>query len=423
MLWLSIAIVGLLTLINYKIAGKALLFPGFVFSGMWTLDFLIIFLAGDLFYTIHSGTYFFFICGALAFSIGSWIGLLLPEPEPPAKPVFKDTSNRILNGLIVVVVIGVPFFVRWVYHLVATQGTTASFLLLARMGVIEAGETGHDLAFTVFGTLVDLAGIVALVAFYERERHRMRALVALTIAMGMGVLIGQKIGPLSIIIALMWLDWLKRRRLHWKAVLLMLLVFVSVTVGIEFYVHIAGDPQQGKAGPVLVPVLESIAGYASGGMVGFDRLLNEPNLVPPTNPLYDSYTRIVRRLGGYIEVPPQSRNFVTVGPHLFQNNVFTMYGQYLFLGYAGAIVLTGLIGFIVTLVYKRALQGGMIAIMVYALLLRGVMFGAFDEYFLSFYPLFKLCVVVWIVYGFPVRWAQFRSFVSSAVQTGLVKGQ
>ena len=416
MLLVTIPTLCLLAFINYRVGGKMLFYPPVVFCGVWALDMSIAWVAQDFFYRLSPETSAVVLCGAVAFSIGCWVGVFLPEWNTKAKLASRESSDRIITVLFFVVIVGVPFFVRWVYGLVVSAGVVGPFLMLARAGVVS--EEGHSLTFTLFGTLIELAGTVALIAFYEREQHRKRAVLAIAIALSMGIFIGQKVGPLSLLMGLIWLDWLKTRRLRWKLVLGLLLILITVAATLEFYVHLGGDSLEERA----TPILQNLALYASGGVVGLDRLLREPNSIPPSNPFYATYSRIVRRLGGHIDVPPQSRDFIAIGPRSL-NNVYTMYGEYLFLGYFGAILLTAVIGLLVTLIYKRALQGGIIAIFLYSGLFTGVVFGAFTDYFLAVYLFSKLCLIVWLVYRLPVRWAQFKTMVRRSVNAELVKAQ
>jgi len=283
------------------------------------------------------------------------------------------------------------------------------------MSVVE--EMGKSVAFIIFGTLIDLSFIIALVAFYEREGHPKRALLAITLSLGMGILLGQKVGPLSLVVGLICIDWIKTRRINWKFVTVMLVIFVAATVTIEFYVHLGGDSLQDK----MVPIFQNFVLYASGGIVGFDRVVREPNIVPGINPIYVTYLRILRRLGGHVEIP-EVADFISIGPHSLTNNVYTMYWEYLFLGYFGAILFTGLIGLLLTLIYKRALQGGRFCILLYAVLFRGVVFSPFTDYFLMAYFFLKVLVVSWLIYALPERWGEFKRLMGIAVKAELVKG-
>src|SRR6266403_2853395 len=200
MLLLTILTLFLLAFVNYKLGGRALLYPPVVFCAMWAFDLFLVWAAKDFFYPMLPETLFIFLSGAFVFSVGCWVVILLPELKFPAKPALRESSNQIITLLVLIVAAGTPFFYRWLSGLVAASGGTGAFLLLARMSVVE--EMGKSVAFIIFGTLIDLSFIIALVAFYEREGHPKRALLAITLSLGMGILLGQKVGPLSLVVGL-----------------------------------------------------------------------------------------------------------------------------------------------------------------------------------------------------------------------------
>ncbi|HLJ28101.1 MAG TPA: O-antigen polymerase [Candidatus Angelobacter sp.] len=416
MLWLTILVLSLLAFFNYRIGGKALLYPPVVFCGIWAFDLFLVWVAGDYFYPMLPETLFIFICGAFVFSLGCWVAVLFKERIPPPKPVLREASNRIITILVVLLALGAPLYYRWLSGVVSAGGGTAAFLALARVRTMEL--MGKSPAFTFFATMVEISVIVAMIAFWEKERHPKRAVFAVVLALFMGGIMGQKVGPLTLVVGLLGIDWIKNRRIRWKVALVMVLVMVIAIVVIELYVHLNGSLQE-QAGPIL----RQFALYSSGGMVGFDRMVREPNIVPQPNPIYVWYLRIIRRLGTQVEIPEVS-DFVTVGPQFATNNVYTVYGEYLDWGYAGAILWVGGLGLLATLVYKRALQGRMISILLYGILLRNIVFSPFTEYFVSnAYLLVKVIAVAWLVYSLPVQWAQFKNLIGSAVQADLAKSR
>src|ERR1051325_4676930 len=204
MLALTILALCLLTAINYKFAGKALLYPALVFSAVWTLDLALFAVSGNLFYPVLPETLVIFLCGVLAFSVGCWLAIL-PATTTAARPAeFQASSNRIITVLLSVVIVIAPFYYRWLSHLVA-DGDNSPFLLLVRAATQEM--MGKSAAFTFFGTVSELSRIVALV---------------------MCGITGQKSGPLMLLISLVCIDWIKTRRLRWKLLVVMALIMVGV---------------------------------------------------------------------------------------------------------------------------------------------------------------------------------------------------
>src|ERR1041385_8004845 len=412
MLALTILALCLLTAINYKFARKALLYPALVFSAVWTLDLALLAVSGNLFYPVLPETLVIFLCGVLAFSVGCWLAIL-PATTTAARPAeFQASSNRIITVLLSVVIVIAPFYYRWLSHLVA-DGDNSPFLLLVRAATQEM--MGKSAAFTFFGTVSELSRIVAMMAFWERDKHPRRSTLAITVALVMCGITGQKSGPLMLVISLVCIDWIKTRRLRWKLLVVMALIMVGVATMVEFYVHIGGGSFSENIGSVF----RMFVLYGSGGLVGFDRVVRQPNIIPQFNPIYVTVLRIVRRLGGQADIP-EVADFVNVGANGFQDNVYTMFWSYLDFGYVGMLITVAVLGFIVTLIYKRAISKYHMFVFLYATLAFSVVFSIFTEYFVSmFYYLLKVCLVSWVVYRRSERWAQFRRFTGRVASSDL----
>jgi len=388
------------------------MYPPVPFCLIWAFELFLIWVVRDFFYPMLPETLGIFLLGALAFSLGSWIAIYFPGSERLSKRLPSPSSDRIISYLVYMVILGCPFFCRWIFGIVAENGGGGSFLLTVVTSVNE--QLGHSRMLTVFGTLNMVALAVALIAFYERERHPKRAFVAVTASLGMGMLMGQKDGGLSLVAGLVCLDWIRVRRLNWKLLVAMFLVFAAVVATIELYVHIGTDSREGQ----LMPVIRNFALYASGGLVAFDRVVRQPNVVPGINPVYVTYLRIIRRLGSHVEVPDRGE-FVSIGPDIV-DNVFTIYWSYLFLGYSGSLVCVGLLAFLTTVVYKKAIHGGQICAILFATLFRGVAFSGFNDSFFQVYFLLVVFFTAWLVYGLPGLWAKPTRPV---LQSGLVVSQ
>jgi len=412
MLALTILALCLLTAINYKFAGKALLYPALVFSAVWVLALSLLAVSGDLFYPVRPQTLVIFLCGVLAFSIGCWF-VILPATSPPVRSAeFQASSNRIITVLLSIVLVVAPFYYHWLANL-AGEGDNSPFLLLIRAATQEM--MGKSAAFTFFGTVSELSRIVAMMAFWERDKHPRRSILAVIVALIMSGITGQKSGPLMLVVSLICIDWIRTRHLRWKLLLVMGSIMIGVATIVEFYVHLGGGSFSEKIGSVFRLFIL----YGSGGLVGFDRVVRQPNIIPQFNPIYVTILRVIRRLGGQAEIP-EVADFVNIGPNGFQDNVYTMFWSYLDFGYVGMLITVAVLGFIVAWIYKKAISKSHIFVFLYSTLAFSVVFSIFTEYFISMvYYLIKICVVSWIVYRLPERWAQFRRFADRVASSDL----
>jgi oligosaccharide repeat unit polymerase len=407
---LSIVLLSLAAVVNYRVGGKTPLFPPLVYCAVWAFGLLLLLCSGRYFYPLRPQTIFIFVCGAFAFSLGSWAAAFLPERIHPPQPIVPEASNRILNFLIAIVVIGAPFFYRWLTGLVADQTVTGSFLFLARSATEEVLRKGW--AVSIFGTLTELSRIVAMMAFYDRDGHPKRAIFTVVLAFVMSAMWGQKYGPLTLAVALFCIDTMQTKRLRWKTFLSVAGVAFVISFALLYYLQ--RDP-----GDAIPSVLRLIVLYAVGGLVGFDRILRNPSLVPQElNPIHIYYLRIVQKLGGHVVIP-ETAGFISVGPNSLIDNVFTVYWSYMDLGLIGVFGFTAAAGFLITLVYKRAIHGRRGAVMIYCVLLFGILFSMFNEVLFSvLYLMLKVWVFSWLVYAFPQRWQQLTAMLRTRVETG-----
>lgn len=402
MLALFVLAFFVLAVINYKFAGGALLHPAFVFCALWAFDLFLIWAVGDLFFPLLPETLGYLLCGALMFSAGCFAASSVSSDTPYMKGMLGRTSDRILTALVVIVAVGTPFFCRWVLQLVNDYGGSQSFLFLARTSIMN--ETGTSWAFTGFGTLSDVAVIVAIIAFYERKNNPLRATVAVIAAFLMQILLAKKEGAFTLVVGLICVEWMRIRRVNWRIFVAAVLVFVLIASVVELYVHIGGD----SLAENVVPIANNLALYASGGIVAFDRVAREPNIIPRVNLFKDLYLRVLRKMGYHEEIIDNAE-FVSIGPDN-TDNVYTMYWSYQIFGYVGALALTALLGFVVMLVYRKAVSGSPVWIVFYAVhLLRGILLGTFNDHFLVPYFIFEALGVSWLVYSFPTAWARFLS--------------
>jgi oligosaccharide repeat unit polymerase len=407
MLLLTIFTLVLLAAVNYRIGSRAVLYPPVVFCGVWAADLALVWMVGDFFYPLSATTLFLFLGGAFGLSAGSWLALVYPQnprrnavPQSPKRnAVLCEASNRLINLALLIVVVILPFYIRWIVGITAEYGGL-NLVSAARVATLDESNLG--LAHSFFFNMATLSLIVAALAFNEREGHRKRAIVAVALALVMNILTGAKTGGTLLLLALICLSWLRNKRLPWKFIAATAVAIVLIFATIEYSVHLDVSVQDSAA-----PIAKNFALYASGSMVAFDRVVREPNIIPRTYPVYIAFLHLLKNLGVRLEVPDQTP-FVDIGPGSLSTNAYTMYWSYVEFGPAGIVILAGVVGAVITVAYQRALQGGRIAQPLCAFFFAGLVLSPFGEYFfttLNF--LSKLCAVAWIVYAFPVVWARW----------------
>lgn len=386
------------------------IYPGFAFCASWAVSLLIIAATGDLFYRLSPETLVVFICGGCVVTVACGLGSILPSKAP--MPVDRQASNRILTALLWVVVLSTPIFLYWLKQAVAAEGGNSPFLMIARVVQMKAIDSGGNSAFRAAGYLIELAQDVAVLCLWEKKGHEKRAVIAIIFAFIVSLPFGQKSAPITLALALICVDWIQNRKMRWKLVMSMVLVMVSITATFEFYVHLGG----GSIAQNATGVARNFALYASGGVMGFDQVMRDPKIVTHVNAVDVVGLRIARRFGAQVVIP-EVYEFVNVGPYGLNGNVFTIFWPFLNWGWIANMFTVGLICFISTRVYGRAMQGGMPWVPLYARIFFGLVFSTFSEYFAQSLYLYAILIITnWIVYSSPIRIAQFRNLNHSIVQ-------
>jgi oligosaccharide repeat unit polymerase len=403
MLALSVATLVLLAAINYLMGNKSAVYPAFVFCASWAAALLTIEVFHFYFYPLLPETIVFFIVGALLFSLGSWLATRSDTPRP-SKPPTVLPAKRVVDWLFWIVILLTPVGLYWLYSGVMESGLP--FLVATRN---LGGElNGVDTGMMLFGTLGELALFLMLMIFYDRKSHPKKFYPVMIAAFILSVATGSKAGPMSLVAALIAAYFLKTRAIRWKLLITTGLVAFLLMGAVNFYSHFG----EGETADRLEAVAQAFPLYESGGLVGFDRVMRDRSIIPHFNQLDVMYQRAARKLGSRTAVVPDNSEFVKIGPDpFFEDNVYTFYWNYLNWGFSGALLAALCIGFMVTKVYHRALQGHMLSCMLLPCLIYSVAFSTFTEYFESrLYFFFKLMIISWAVYYLPLRWRQFRAF-------------
>jgi oligosaccharide repeat unit polymerase len=400
MLLITAASIALLALLNYRYT-KSPFHPAVIFCTFWAFALFVLWAAGYLFYRIHSTSLITFLCGAAVFSLGSFLASLRKTSQPPR--IFAFKTNRLITAAAWITALSLPIYIRWILSLVETRGATQTFLMAARISLIDIQGTG--MVSTLFGATLLSSIVIAMVAFRERQGHGKRALVSVVAATIICVLTATKGAPLWLGVGLLFLHWLKTRRLKLQAIAIALLVFSSVIFSVEFFVHInAGSLKESTA-----PVLENVALYVSGGIIGFDQVVENHTIIAPVaNPPYDTLKRIAKRFfGTHVEVAPAIPPYLFVGPHDFRANTYTMYSSWLVFGLAGSVLMMLPIGYFTTRIYQRALVGGACSSILYGLFVSGLAFSPLEDFLTSLAMIAFFAGIPWCLFYLPVRFNQF----------------
>ena len=421
MLIAAILALLLLTVLNYRIGSKAALYPPVVFCFVWAADLALIWVCGDFFYPLSPPTLAIFVCGCFFFSLGSWLALLWPMKMPRVPSELSNTANRILTMAVIAIVLAIPLALRWLMSISADKGTN---FFGAVYSVLSVEENQTDFAASVFLNLSTFSNIIALIAFYERSRSKWRAVTAVFAALCLNVMGGGRTGFTTLILALMGIDWLKNRRIRWKLIIALALLLVLLSSTIVYFVQKGGVRTEASFQENLGPIIQTFASYGAGGVVAFDRVIRQPNIVEHNWQVDRVLLQTLDKFGTHFRVPPITADFVTIGPHQQMQNVYTLYFAYLDLGYPGMMLTLLIVAFCLTLLYRRAIGGGRMAVLFYGFFFGGLMLSIyFEPFFFPWNFLFKYWVFAALIYQLPVAWARLNKALARAVAREVAQNQ
>lgn len=371
---LAISTLGLLALGSYFASGKRLLHPAVLFSSVWAADLLLIKLAGGFFYPLSPETLFLIIAGPFAFALGSWATTFTPRRSQEVRPL-PDSSRRWLSRSIILIALMLPLAYRWLLAQADNYGVNIF------MAGPMAAEDGKNL---LVRNLTSLSSLIALIAFREGRYARL----AVPAALILNLFTGTKTGVVLLIVSLLTLDWLKIRPIRWKLVISMAAIFALTFVTITIFGQKGDARADASLSDNLRPVAEGFVLYAVGGTVALDRVIREPGIVNHR--------------------PERDADFITVGPYGLVTNVYTIYFAYFDFGLPVTLCAMSALGFLITLVYRRALAGSPLASLIYGPLCYGLLMSIFaEQIFAQWNFLLRISLVGWAFYFLPGVWQRF----------------
>jgi oligosaccharide repeat unit polymerase len=408
---LLIAILTLLTMaaLNYSIA-KRLFYPPLVFCLVWMLDLTLVLLAGDFFYPLSDKTLAIITLGCAAFSIGSAVVLLAPFKQEQV-PYIPTASNKILNWFLAAAVIGLPVFYHWIAGL--TAGAGATNVIAIRTAIVALGN-GGDLESSFYENIATFSMAVVSIACLENGRKR--KILAVLVGVLMTLLSGSRYAIATLMLSAFFLDWLRQSRVRWRLIIPGVMAFVILFGVMAVYLGHGDTSSEGSLEENVVPALKLVALYASGPLVAYDRVVRDPGIIPHSWQVDRAVLLVLNKFGYHFNVPTILAEYVTVGKDSILQNAYTMYFAYYDWGIAGMMLLTGIVGFYTTWLFRRALAGHRIAAVLCAYFIAECVLGIFNEnFFLGLNYIVKLAALSWVIYSLPVHWERFRRFCSEAV--------
>lgn len=393
MIWMFVALFAFLLAGNYVIA-RNFLYPPAIFSCVWLLSLFGLALAGTLFYPVSIGALAVYWIGGLAFSVGGVLAMSANLRIRVSNPFSMDRRRRlhgVLDFFLMIVVLGFPFYLA---RATADVGLFDPLYFVTKRSLDVAGGEPYN----PLGNLVVLAGFLSMAMHYENgsgAERRWRTYLAITMALAYVVLNGAKLGVVTLILTLMFISFIRVGRSNFVALGLILVALLSFFFFGLFVVNFAYANEID-----LTALMLTALGYWLGGVVAFDSIFQNPQSIESAHYLFRAFLETANSLGANFYVPSIHFEYANVSPVISGFNTYTMYAAYYQdFGWSGVILGLGLLGFVLTWIYRVSMGRNPWAVMVYGMGMSGLLLSLHGEQFwLALNIYIKAGVFFYLVY-------------------------
>jgi oligosaccharide repeat unit polymerase len=369
----------LLATLNYRVH-RSVLYPPFIFSLMWLLDLTLLRSGLIEVDPLHGNTIAIVTAGAAAFSLGGLFAGLAPEkllrihifPSSTAK-----TPDMLRNFLVVILLCGLPVMFYQILQLSRSVGGGVNILMQARMAGVEAAERGEP-SRPLFMTYFIILALSSSLLFATEKRNRQFWIVTV-IAFFVCILSTGRTDLLLLISGLGAIQLLQTKRetlfdairmLRWPIALFIFLYIVLI-----FTNKNTDDIQGGVVGIATYFVLS----YIVGPLAAFDKVVQHPaDFLTNSSHVFQAPLKFAAALHLISFDPPPKIDEFSFVP--FPANVYTVFKFYFVeLGIGGVIAILFLAGFLHSLLYLKARQGGKLSTFLFAYSVYAVLMVIFDD--------------------------------------------
>jgi oligosaccharide repeat unit polymerase len=378
----SIAILLVLTVGNYWIK-RSVLYPPFLFCSMWLLAIGLYRMNIVETDTVQPSTLAIFVAGAALFTVGGVLADLVPRVWVETRFIltrFPRRNNLVKPLLILFLLCGIPMQLQSLRAL-AAQGEGGTILERARNAGIAAQRNGQAIEGMASGISIYFVTWTLFTAIIFLLEKRDKAFWFLAfIALLSSILTTGRSSLLqlfsSLICAYLMTTGHSRFFAVLKATRIPLLLFGFLFLGLVFV-------NKNQAAQFYASGIAQIAGYIVGPLAALDAFLQNPgDMAAVPNHTFKFFLGILAHLHVISYAPaPMLQEFVGVP---YPVNVYTMYKDYVIdFGIPGTLVTVGIIGFLHTLLYRKALTGSFLGNFLFALSMFPVIMAIFTDQYSS----------------------------------------
>ena len=376
---------AMLVLANYRFR-HSVLYPPFLFCGMWLLDALFYRFHLIAINPIHPTTLYVIAAGAILFSLGGLLAFLVPRNLIATRLTLlgqpKITGNWMRYLILLFLAVCVCFAIRAMMLMAAESGGMGGlFFAVAREILIENINEGHGeipwysyaATWTIFASTL-----------FQSERSDRVSWIVTAIAFIGCVISGGRGGFLFLFSSLICVYLVRTKRERFAAairfarwpIIFFFLLFASLLF-VDKNISTTDKNPFAFAGT-------SVIAYTVGPVAALDQVLQHPlDYTGLPNHTFRFFLRIGSWLGLVSYTPaPGLDKFIFIP---FGTNVYTAYKFFITdYGMWFSLVIMGIIGFLHSLLFRKAHSGSTLGLYLFALTIFPVLMVIFDDQYSQF---------------------------------------
>jgi len=353
-------IVSLLAVLNLRL-GRSALYPPAQFALIWSGLLVLSVAFSGAYYPLSVESVSLFCTGALAFSAGGALRLAVRDSSrspyrhrPPGIPA--RFVHRALAVSFVALLFLFPVFWRHILSLADPHfrniwwGIRSGVIALSE---IQGQKSWENFFFDNVTVVSILLALTAAAHYGERGMSRLVAFGLLIVATLFNLTTASRSGAATVLVGALGVRMIKRGRVSRRHLVAGIAGFAIMYVPLTLLRSGSGDPMAIALDDVSV-VGDSILLYTVGPLAAFDAYLRNPAALTETWSVSYFFSHAANRMGFDVSAPSTHLGYVMVGPNS-ATNVYTMYlAYYPEFGWAGVIVLTAAVGYLMVWLYQAA---------------------------------------------------------------------
>lgn len=396
MLTLTAVLLGLIAVAMWR-ATRSTLSPAVLYCGVWSATLGGLVVAGAIFLPVSEYACLIYLVGAVSFTFGSIFCLsclgagAIEGPRRPSPPAARVTLDLLLALLILLF----PYFLHLAIAIAGTSNPIVMVQYIRQLSV--QSEEGSP--YGPVANLTVLAPLVALLMTYEMDgsfSRRARAVLAVVLALAYSILTGSK-GGAFILLTAFFVVQVKARRIKVRTAITVGALFMAFFAAGLLAINLGGQTRGGKQ-VVEQEVGGRVLNYWLGAPVAYSSIAQKPDALPSSESIDRFFLQTGNSLGMKNSIPSINPPYTPIEVNGANSNTYTIYFSYFKdFGWLGAILLPAAIGAMLTWLWRRAMTGGALSVMLYASFCTGILQSIYSENFFLTLNFYIKAVVFYVI--------------------------